>query len=100
MFGWETSVNPFMQFPAYKEIINLPMDQKYEILKDPLFKEKLLSQEPDFESEIRARLADNPSNKTREEIAQDVALPTTITSSSEIFFLEAIAAMLSSSLGS
>ena len=80
MFGWETSVNPFMQFPAYKEIADLPMDQKFEILKDPLFKEKLLSQEPDFESEIRARLADNPSNKTREEIAQDVALPTTITS--------------------
>ena len=28
MFGWETSVNPFMQFPAYKEIADLPMDQK------------------------------------------------------------------------
>lgn len=87
MFGWETSVNPFMQFPAYKEIINLPMDQKYEILKDPLFKEKLLSQEPDFESEITARLADNPSNKTREEIAQDVALPTTITSNYKTQFI-------------
>ena len=87
MFGWETSVNPFMQFPAYKEIINLPMDQKYEILKDPLFKKKLLSQEPDFESEIRTRLADNPSNKTREEIAQDVALPTTITSQYKTQFI-------------
>jgi N-acyl-D-aspartate/D-glutamate deacylase len=87
MFGWETSVNPFMQFPAYKEIINLPMDQKYEILKDPLFKEKLLSQEPDFESEITARLADNPSNKTREEIAQDVALPTMITSNYKTQFI-------------
>ena len=50
----------------------MPLDQKYEILKDPIFKEKLLNQELDFETEIRARLADNPSNKTREEIAQDV----------------------------
>ena len=87
MFGWETSVNPFMQFPAYKEIADLPMDQKLEILKDPLFKKKLLSQEPDFESEITARLADNPSNKTREEIAQDVALPTTITSNYKTQFI-------------
>ena len=87
MFGWETSVNPFMQFPAYKEIADLPLDQKYEILKDPIFKEKLLNQEPDFETEIRARLADNPSNKTREEIAQDVALPTTITSSYKTQFI-------------
>ena len=87
MFGWETSVNPFMQFPAYKEIADLPMDQKLEILKDPAFKQKLLSQEPDFESEIRARLADNPSNKTREEIAQDVALPTTITSNYKTQFI-------------
>ena len=87
MFGWETSVNPFMQFPAYKEIADLPMDQKLEILKDPTFKQKLLSQEPDFESEIRARLADNPFNKTREEIAQDVALPTTITSNYKTQFI-------------
>ena len=87
MFGWETSVNPFMQFPAYKEIADLPVDQKLEILKDPTFKQKLLSQEPDFESEIRARLADNPSNKSREEIAQDVALPTTLTSNYKTQFI-------------
>ena len=87
MFGWETSVNPFMQFPAYKEIADLPMDQKLEILKDPTFKQKLLSQEPDFESEIRARLSNNPSNKTREQIAQDVALPTTITTNYKTQFI-------------
>jgi N-acyl-D-amino-acid deacylase len=87
MFGWETSVNPFSQFPAYKEIADLPLEQKYEILKDPLFKKRLLSQEPDFETEIMKRLADNPSNKTREEIAQDVALPTTITSNFKTQFV-------------
>ena len=87
MFGWETSVNPFSQFPAYKEIADLPLEQKYEILKDPLFKKRLLSQEPDFETEIMKRLADNPSNKTKEEIAQDVALPTTITSNFKTQFV-------------
>ena len=87
MFGWETSVNPFIQFPAYKEIADLPMDQKLKILKDPLFKQKLLSQEPDFESEIRAKLENNPSNKTREQIAQDVALPTTITTNYKTQFI-------------
>ena len=87
MFGWETSVNPFIQFPAYKEIADLPMDQKLKILKDPLFKQKLLSQEPDFESEIREKLANNPSNKTREQIAQDVALPTIITTNYKTQFI-------------
>ena len=87
MFGWETSVNPFSQFPAYKEIADLPLEQKYEILKDPLFKKRLLSQEPDFETEIMKRLADNPSNKTKKEIAQDVALPTTITSNFKTQFV-------------
>ena len=87
MFGWETSVNPFIQFPAYKEIAELPMDQKLKILKDPLFKQKLLSQEPDFESEIKAKLENNPTNKTREEIAQDVALPTTITTNYKTQFI-------------
>mgnify|MGYP003333515364 FL=1 len=87
MFGWETSVNPFIQFPAYKEIADLPMDQKFKILKDPLFKQKLLSQEPDFESEIKAKLENNPTNKTREEIAQDVALPTTITTNYKTQFI-------------
>ena len=87
MFGWETSVNPFIQFPAYKEIADLPMDQKLKILKDPLFKKKLLSQEPDFESEIKAKLENNPTNKTREEIAQDVALPTTITTNYKTQFI-------------
>ena len=87
MFGWETSVNPFIQFPAYKEIADLPMDQKLKILKDPLFKTKLLSQEPDFESEIKAKLENNPTNKTREEIAQDVALPTTITTNYKTQFI-------------
>ena len=56
-------------------------------MKDPDFKKKLLSQLPDFESEIKIQLAKNPNNKTREEIAKDVELPTKLTSNYETQFI-------------
>jgi N-acyl-D-aspartate/D-glutamate deacylase len=87
MFGLESSLHPFIQYPAYKEIADLPLDQKFEIMKDPDFKKKLLSQLPDFESEIKIQLAKNPNNKTREEIAKDVELPTKLTSNYETQFI-------------
>jgi len=87
MFGLESSLHPFIQYPAYKEIADLPLDQKFEIMKDPYFKKKLLSQLPDFESEIKIQLAKNPNNKTREEIAKDVELPTKLTSNYETQFI-------------
>ena len=61
MFGLESSLHPFIQYPAYKEIADLPIEQKYEIMKDPDFKKKLLGQQPDFESEIKIQLAKNPN---------------------------------------
>ena len=87
MFGLESSLHPFIQYPAYKEIADLPLKQKYKIMKDPDFKKKLLSQQPDFESEIKIQLAKNPNNKTREEIAKDVQLPTKLTSNYETQFI-------------
>ena len=87
MFGLESSLHPFIQYPAYKEIAHLPLDQKFEIMNDPSFKEKILNQQPDFESEIKARLAENLNNKTEEEIAADVALPTKLTSNYETQFI-------------
>ena len=87
MFGLESSLHPFIQYPAYKEIADLPLEQKYEIMKDPTFKKKLLGQQPDFESEIKIQLAKNPNNKTREEIAKDVQLPTKLTSNYETQFI-------------
>ncbi len=87
MFGLESSLHPFIQYPAYKEIADLPLDQKFEIMKDPNFKNKLLSQQPDFESEIKIQLANNPNNKTKEEIAKDVELPTKLTSNYESQFI-------------
>ena len=56
-------------------------------MKNPLFKEKLLKQEPDFTPEIEKLLADNVSNKTRDEIAQDAALPTKLTRNYETQFI-------------
>ena len=87
LFGLESSLHPFIQYPAYKEIADLPLDQKYEIMKDPDFKKKLLGQQPDFESEIKIQLAKNPNNKTKEEIAKDVELPTKLTSNYETQFI-------------
>ena len=87
MFGLESSLHPFIQYPAYKEIAHLPLDKKFEIMNDPSFKEKILNQQPDFESEIKARLAENFNNKTEEEIAADVALPTKLTSNYETQFI-------------
>ena len=87
MFGLESSLHPFIQYPAYKEIADLPLEQKYKIMKDPAFKKKLLGQQPDFESEIKIQLAKNPNNKTREEIAKDVQLPTKLTSNYETQFI-------------
>ena len=87
MFGLESSLHPFIQYPAYKEIADLPLDQKFEVMKDPDFKKKLLSQQPDFKSEIEIQLAKNPNNKTREEIAKDVELPTKLTSNYETQFI-------------
>ena len=87
MFGLESSLHPFIQYPAYKEIADLPIEQKYEIMKDPDFKKKLLGQQPDFESEIKIQLAKNPNNKTKEEIAKDVELPTKLTSNYKTQFI-------------
>jgi N-acyl-D-amino-acid deacylase len=87
MFGLESSLHPFIQYPAYKEIAELPLDQKFQIMKDPDFKNKLLSQEPDFKSEIDAKLDEDSNNKTREEISKDVALPTKLTSNYETQFI-------------
>ncbi|MDC1359937.1 amidohydrolase family protein [Gammaproteobacteria bacterium] len=87
MFGLESSLHPFIQYPAYKEIADLPLDQKFKVMKDPDFKKKLLSQQPDFQSEIEIQLAKNPNNKTSEEIAKDVELPTKLTSNYETQFI-------------
>lgn len=87
MFGLESSLHPFIQYPAYKEIADLPLNQKYEIMKNPNFKKELLKQEPDFESELKRVLADKSNHKTPEEVLEDVKLATKLTSNFETQFI-------------
>ena len=87
MFGFESSLNPFMQYPAYREIAHLPHDQKYEIMKDPDFKIKLLNQKPDLKSEIDKRLAEPDNTKTREEIEKDAELLSSLTTNYKTQFI-------------
>jgi len=87
MFGLESSLHPFIQYPAYKEIAHLTLDQKFEVMKDPGFKNRLLSQGPDFESEIEKKLADETNHKTREELLKDVKLASKLTSNYETQFI-------------
>ena len=87
MFGFESSLNPFMQYPAYREIAHLPHEQKYEIMKDPDFKNRLLSQKPDLKSEIDKRLAEPDNTKTREEIEKDAELLSSLTTNYKTQFI-------------
>ena len=87
MFGFESSLNPFMQYPAYREIAHLPHEQKYEIMKDPDFKIKLLNQKPDLKSEIDKRLAEPDNTKTREEIEKDAELLSSLTTNYKTQFI-------------
>ncbi|MEM6295739.1 MAG: amidohydrolase family protein [Myxococcota bacterium] len=45
LLGYGATFHPFMGFPAYREIADKPFAERIEILKDPSFKAKLLSQE-------------------------------------------------------
>lgn len=47
LMGLELSMHPFSFNPSYKEIENLPLEQKVERMRDPEFRKRLLSEEPD-----------------------------------------------------
>ncbi|GAC1572382.1 MAG: amidohydrolase family protein [Sphingomicrobium sp.] len=46
MLGLELSLHPFALNPSYREIADLPLDQKVARMKDPAFRAQLLSEEP------------------------------------------------------
>ena len=79
MFGFESSLHPFIRHPAYKEIAHLSLEERYQIMKDPEFKSKLLSQEPDLEGELQKRLADKSNYKTEEELIKDINIVAKLT---------------------
>jgi N-acyl-D-aspartate/D-glutamate deacylase len=47
LYGLELSFHPFAYHPSYKAISHLPLAQRLERMKDPVFREQLLSEQPE-----------------------------------------------------
>ena len=47
LFGLELTANPFSTYPAYREIKDLPLVERVARLRDPAFRARLMSEEPD-----------------------------------------------------
>src|SRR5579871_6064264 len=56
LFGLELTLNPFSPYPVYKEIAKRPLAERVALLKDPEFRERLLSHPP--EGRVRGRMRD------------------------------------------
>jgi N-acyl-D-aspartate/D-glutamate deacylase len=56
LFGLELTLNPFLPYPVYKEIAKRPLAERVALLKDPEFRERLLSNPP--EGRVRGRMKD------------------------------------------
>jgi N-acyl-D-aspartate/D-glutamate deacylase len=56
LFGLELTLNPFSPYPVYKEIAKRPLAERVALLKDPEFRERLLSHLP--EGRVRGRMRD------------------------------------------
>ena len=56
LFGLELTLNPFTPYPVYREIAKRPLAERVALLKDPEFRERLLSHPP--EGRVRGRLKD------------------------------------------
>ena len=70
MFGLESSLHPFIGHPSYREIADLPLSERVQIMKDPAFKEKLLNEKPNFASEIEKSMNEQGNTKSQEEIKE------------------------------
>ena len=47
LFGLDLSYHPFSLNPSYREIADLPLDEKVARMRDPTFRERLIAEEPD-----------------------------------------------------
>jgi N-acyl-D-aspartate/D-glutamate deacylase len=56
LFGLELTLNPFSPYPLYKEIAKRPLAERVALLRDPDFRERLLSNLP--EGRVRGRMKD------------------------------------------
>ena len=50
LLGFELTLNPFSAHPTYREISNLPFEDRIALLRDPAFRKRLLSDEPDTDN--------------------------------------------------
>ncbi|MBA4210119.1 MAG: amidohydrolase [Parvibaculum sp.] len=46
VLGWQSTVHPFITYPAYREIAGLPFTERLEKLKDPAVKARILADKP------------------------------------------------------
>lgn len=46
VLGWQSTVHPFITYPAYREIAGLPFAERLEELKDPAVKARILADTP------------------------------------------------------
>jgi N-acyl-D-aspartate/D-glutamate deacylase len=47
LFGLDLSFNPFSLNPSYKEVADLPLDQKVARMRDPAFRARLIAEQPE-----------------------------------------------------
>lgn len=59
LLGLELSMNPFTAFPKYKDIKDLPLDQRVAALKDPEFRKQIFAQQPRTDHPFLRALAKN-----------------------------------------
>ncbi|WP_370171301.1 MULTISPECIES: N-acyl-D-amino-acid deacylase family protein [Hyphomonas] len=50
LLGFELTLNPFSAHPTYREISSLPFEDRIALLRDPDFRKRLLSDEPDTDN--------------------------------------------------
>jgi N-acyl-D-aspartate/D-glutamate deacylase len=59
LFGFELTLNPFSQYPSYKEIAGLPFAERIARLRDPAFRAQLLAEGADRAAGFAANMTRN-----------------------------------------
>jgi len=57
LFSLESSIHPFIAHPSFREIADLPLEEKVQRMKDPEFKKQILSEDSSFGEGRNLKLA-------------------------------------------